>query len=407
MTSQQQNPSMQREHEQVQKPEDDEISLIEILIALGEVKYFVMKLTAAVTALAVVYVLVVTPTYTARTVIIPPQQQQSSAASALASLGALAGVAGAAAGIKSSDEMYIAFMQSNSMLDALIKKFDLLQRYESKTQEGARTRLKESVKIASDKKSGLITIEADDHDPEFAARLANAYVEEFRGLLGRLAVTDAQQRRVFYEQQIQRTQLAQGEAEVRLKEAKERSGLQISALIAESDVKASAEMRAQIAAGEVQLEALSRFATVQNSEYQRLASRIAALRTELAKIEQGSGVSERFSPAQHEAVKAYRVIKAQEAMMTVLLAQYESARVDEAKEGPLVQQVDVAQPPERRSKPKRTLIVLVAAFAGLFLSVLLALLGRAWDRASEDPDSAGQLALLRQAWQIKRGRIMP
>ena len=130
MTSQQQNPSMQREHEQVQKPEDDEISLIEILIALGEVKYFVMKLTAAVTALAVVYVLVVTPTYTARTVIIPPQQQQSSAASALASLGALAGVAGAAAGIKSSDEMYIAFMQSNSMLDSLIKKFDLLQRYE-------------------------------------------------------------------------------------------------------------------------------------------------------------------------------------------------------------------------------------------------------------------------------------
>jgi uncharacterized protein involved in exopolysaccharide biosynthesis len=377
---------------------EEEISLIDLAIALGEEKQFILKFTVGIASLAVVYSLLATPIYTAHTVIIPPQQQQSSAASALASLGALAGMAGAAAGIKSSDEMYIAFMQSDSMLDALIERFKLMDRYESKTHVAARETLKHAVKVTSDKKSGLITIEVEDKDSKFSAELANAYVDELRNLIGRLAVTDAQQRRVFYEQQIQRTQQSQAEAEVRLKQAKEKSGLQVSALVADSDVKASAEMRGQIAALEVQLEAMSRFATPQNPDFQKVSSRLSALRSQLAKIEQGSGVDAKFTPAEHEAVKAYRQIKAQEAMMSVLLAQYESARVDEAKEGPLVQQVDVALEPERRSKPKRAIIVVVSAFAGLFLSVLIAFVRRAWRKAQENDSSSQQLDDLRRAW---------
>ena len=383
-------------------PQDDEISLIDLAIALGEEKKTLFLVPAITTTLAVVVSLLMTPIFTAKTVMMPPQQQQSGAASALASLGGLAGLAGAAAGIKSPDEMYIAFMQSETLQNALIEKLKLKERYEAKTQADTRKGLKENVKISADKKAGLITIEADDKDPEFAAQLANAHVDELRHLMGRLAVTDAQQRRVFYEQQIAKTQEDLALAEANFRAAKEKSGMQVTAVIAESGVKASAELRGQIAAREVQMQAMGRFATAQNPDLQRLGSELSALRAQLGKIEQGSGADDKTSPLQQMAVKAYRDIKAREAMMGVLVAQYESARVDEAKEGPLIQQVDVAVAPERKSKPKRAIMVFVSAFAGLFFGMLIAFVRRAIRKTAENAGISGQMVQLKAAWRFKR-----
>jgi uncharacterized protein involved in exopolysaccharide biosynthesis len=382
-------------------PEDDEISLIDLAIALGEEKKTLFAIPAITTTLAIVASLLMTPIFTAKTVMMPPQQQQSGAASALASLGGLAGLAGAAAGIKSPDEMYIAFMQSESMQNGLIEKLDLKDHYKAKTMGDARNALKSVVRIAADKKASFITIEVEDQDPAFAAQLANAHVDELRTLLGRLAVTEAQQRRKYYEQQIAKTQEDLANSESDFRAAKEKSGMQVTAVIAEAGVKASAELRGQIAAREVQLQAMSRFATAQNPDMQRMGSELSAMRAQLSKIEQGSGDGLKSSPIQQQSVRAYRDIKVREAMMNVLVAQYESARVDEAKEGPLVQQVDVASTPERRSSPKRARIVIVAAFAGLFLGVLIAFVRRAVRKAGEDPASAGQMQMLKKAWQLK------
>ncbi len=382
--------------------DQDEISLLDLAIALGEEKKTLFAIPVITTTLAIVVSLLMTPIFTAKTVMMPPQQQQSGAASALASLGALAGLAGTAAGVKSPDDMYIAFMQSESMQRAVIEKLGLKERYNAKTMTDARNALKGAVKIASDKKAGLITIEADDKDPELAAKLANIHVEELRNLMGKLAVTDAQQRRVFFEQQIAKTQEELAQAEANFRAAKEKSGIQVTAVIAEGSVRASAEMRGQIAAKEVQMQAMSRFATPQNPDVQRLGSELGALRAQLAKIEQGSGGEERTSPLQQLAVKSYRDIKAREAMMGVLVAQYESARVDESREGPLIQVVDAAQAPERKSKPKRAIIVLVAAFAGLFLGVLVAFVRRAIRTAASSPESGAQMAKLKEAWRFKR-----
>ncbi len=393
--------SEQTTNTSVDSVEEDEISLLDLAIALGEEKKTIFAIPAITTTLAIVVSLLMTPIFTAKTVMMPPQQQQSGAASALASLGALAGLAGGAAGIKSPDEMYIAFMQGESLQNAVIDKLRLQERYEKKTLFETRDHLKGMVKIASDKKSGLITIEADDKDPEFAAKLANTQVEELRNLMSRLAVTDAQQRRVFYEQAITKTQNELAEAEANFRSAKEKSGMQVTAVIAETSVRAGAEMRAQIAAKEVQLSAMGSFATPQNPDVQRLGGELAALRSQLKKLEQGSGADEKSSPLQQLAVKSYRDIKAREAMMGVLVAQYESARVDEAKEGPLIQQVDVALPPERKSKPKRAIIVLVSAFAGLFLGVLVAFVRRAMRKASENPETSGQIAKLKAVWLLK------
>jgi uncharacterized protein involved in exopolysaccharide biosynthesis len=292
-------------------------------------------------------------------------------------------------------------MQSESLQRAVIEKLGLQERYQKKTIFETREALKGVVKIASEKKSGLIIIEADDKDPEFAAKLANTHVEELRNLMGKLAVTDAQQRRVFFEQQIAKTQEELAQAEANFRAAKEKSGMQVTAVIAEGSVRASAEMRGQIAAKEVQMQAMSRFATPQNPDVQRLGSELGALRSQLAKIEQGSGGEDRTSPLQQLAVKSYRDVKAREAMMGVLVAQYESARVDESREGPLIQVVDAAQAPERKSKPKRAIIVLMSAFAGLFLGVLVAFIRRALRKASENPQSAQQLSQLKSAWRWK------
>lgn len=385
--------------------EDDEVSLIDLAIALGEEKKTLFAVPAMTTTLAIVVSLLMTPIFTAKTVMMPPQQQQSGTASALASLGALTGLAGGAAGgigIKSPDEMYIAFMQGESLQNAVIKKLGLQERYGEKTLVDTRKELKEKVKIVSDKKSGLITIEADDKDPEFAAKLANTHVEEFRSLMGRLAVTDAQQRRVFFEQAIAKNQTELAEAEANFRTAKEKSGMQVTAVIAETAVRAGAEMRGQIAAKEVQLAAMSNFATPQNPDVQRFAGELSALRSQLNKLEKGSGGDEKSSPMQQLAVKSYRDMKAREAMAGVLVAQYESARVDESKEGPLIQVLDVAQAPERPSKPKRAIIVLVSAFAGLLLGVLLAFARRAIRKAKENPDTYGQFQKLRGAWSIRR-----
>ncbi len=377
--------------------DEDEISLIDLLITLGKEKKFILSLTSIVILVAVVVSLLMTHLYTAKTVLMPPQQQQSSAASALASLGALAGLAGGAAGVKNPDEMYVAFMGSDRFLNALIERFHLQERYHTKTLVDTRTLLKSKAKVMPDKKSGLISIEFEDEDPQFAADVANAHVQELGHMLDVLAVTDAQQRRVFFESQIKKVQENLSSAEIAFRQAKEKSGLQVTSVIAETGVRASAELRGQIAAREVQLQSLSRFATAQNPDVQRIASELSAERAQLQKLEQGSGQVV-GTTLQLEAVKSYRDMKVQEAMLEVLIKQFELARVDEAKEGPLIQVVDLATPPERRSKPKRTLIVLASALAGLFLSVLLAFLKVSLRNVNQTPDGKIQLGLLKKAW---------
>jgi uncharacterized protein involved in exopolysaccharide biosynthesis len=381
--------------------DDDEISLLDLAIALGEEKKTLFAFPTVFGAVAVAAALFMTPIFTAKTVMMPPQQQQSGAASALASLGALAGIAGSAAGIKSPDEMYVAFLQSVTLQNALIEKFKLKERYNAKTMIDAQTALKGAVRISSDKKSGLLSIEVDDKDPAFAAELANAHVEQLKHMLGQLAVTEAQQRRVFYEQQMLKTQDALAQAEADFRAAKESSGMQVTAVIAEAGVRASAELRAQIASREVQLQALGRFATPQNPDLQRISSELSAMRAQLSKLEQGTGGADKATPTQQAAVKAYREIKAREAMMGVLTAQYESARVDEAKEGPLVQQVDVATAPERKAKPKRAMIVIVATLAGLFLGVLVAFVRQAMKKSAKDPETAQRWSQLKKAWSLR------
>jgi uncharacterized protein involved in exopolysaccharide biosynthesis len=376
--------------------DEDEISLIGLFITLGNEKKFILGLTFLVTLIAVVITLWMAPVYTAKTVIMPPQQLQSSASSAMVTLGAMAGISGVASA-KTQDDMYVAFMGSDSFLNNLIERFHLQEKYQTKTLVDARTHLKSKVKVMPDKKSGLISIEFDDEDPVFAAEVANAHVQELGHLLDRLAVTDAQQRRVFFENQIKKVQEYLSSAEMNFRQAKEKSGLQVTTILAETGVRASAQLRGQIAGKEVQLQSLSRFATSQNPEVQRIASELSAERSHLLKLEQGSGQVV-GTTLQLEAIKAYRDMKVHEAMLEVLIKQFELARVDEAKEGPLIQVVDMASPPERKSKPRIAMIVFVSALAGLFLAALFVYLRIGLKIMKQTQHGQTQLGLLKKAW---------
>ena len=381
---------------------ENDIDFIELAITLGQEKKTILQIAGSFTLIGIVTSLLMTPVYTAKTIIIPPQTQAAGGMSAaLASMGSLAGLGGAigVGGLmgKSPDETYLAFMRSESVQNGVIKSLGLQERYEKKSMLSTREQLKDNVVLTSDKKAGLISIETQDKDPEFAVKLANQYVEEFRRVIDRLAVTDAQQRRLFFEQQIKKVQQGLLTAELAFREAREKSGMQVTAVLAETGVKASAEIRSQIAAKEVQLQAMGTFTTVQNPDTQRTASEIGALRAQLNKFERGSGHSN-ASPLQKEAINAYRDVKVQEAVLEVLTKHYEVARVDEAKEGALVQQVDVATPPEKRSKPKRTLIVILSAMSGLFLGVIAAFIRSAMRRVAQAPEKSQQIQKLKSVW---------
>jgi tyrosine-protein kinase Etk/Wzc len=382
--------------------QEDGIDFLEWAITLGQEKKTILQIAGSFTLVGILTSLLMTPVYTAKTIIIPPQAQAAGGMSAaLASMGSLAGLGGAigVGGLigKSPDETFLAFMRSESVQNGVIKSLDLQGRYEQKSMLATREQLKSNVKLTSDKKAGLITIEVEDKDPEFAAKLANQYVEEFRNIIDRLAVTDAQQRRLFFEHQIKKVQQALLTAELAFREAREKSGMQVTAVLAETGMKASAEMHSQIAAKEVQLQAMGRFTTDQNPDTQRTASEIGALRAQLNKFERGSGHSN-ASPLQKEAINAYRDVKVQEAVLEVLIKHYEVARVDEAKEGALVQQVDVATPPEKRSKPKRTLIVLISALSGVLFSLLFVLIRSSIGQKALTQEKAEQIQKLKNVW---------
>lgn len=394
------------EKKQQHIPQDSNgIGVIEIITVIGEEKRTVFWIALVLTLAGLCISLLMANIYTAKTTFLPPQQNQSGAAAALASLGSLAGLAGGSIGVKSPDEMYVALLQSESLQNNLIQQFKLQALYGQKTLSGTRNVLKSIVKITADKKSGIISIEADDKSPTFAAQLANAHVEQLHKLLDRLAVTEAQQRRMFFEQLIVKAKEALAVAELASKKAQETSGIVSLDAQTASSIKVAAELRAQIALREVQIRAMGSYATSQNSDMQRLAAELAALHSQLDKLEQGTGQTQKPSNDKTSDalanLRAFREVKYQEAVLETLIKQYELARVEEAKEGPLIQQVDIAIVPERKSKPKRALIVIMAAMGGLMLGLLVAFLRNALRKATSDPELAASFKAMRQAWRIK------
>lgn len=304
------------------------------------------------------------PTFTSTTTFLPPQQQQSVAASALSSLGALAGLAGGA--VKSPADEYVSLMQSVTVSDRMIDRFKLMQVYDKKYRFQTRKTLSESVAMSIGKKDGMISISVEDTDPARAAAMANQYVEELRQMTTVLAVSEAQQRRMFFEKQMNEVKGRLTAAQTAL----QASGFDAGALKVEPRSAADeyARLRAEMTAAEVRLQTLRHSLTETTPEVQQQAATLQALRAQVAQLEQstlGNGSTPDY-------VSKYREFKYQETLFDLMAKQYELARVDESREGALIQVVDPAQASEHKSGPKRALIAAACALlAALAFSVRL------------------------------------
>ena len=387
------------------KPESDEneISLLELLVILAKHKKLILGTTFGVAVLSAVVSLLLPNIYTGTAKVLPPQQSQSTAAMMLGQLGGLAGLAGGSLGLKNPNDLYVGMVKSRTVADSIIKRFDLQKLYEKDTMVDTRKVLANNTTVLAGK-DGLITIEFEDRDPSRAAAVANAYVEELDKLTQVLAVTEAAQRRLFFERQLQQAKEDLSEAEVALQKTQEETGLIKLDDQGRALIEAVAALRGQISAKEVELRAMRTFTTEKNPDYVRTQQQLAGLRTELAKLErtQASGQGDimlstgKVPESGLEYLRKYRDVKYQEAIFELLAKQFEAAKLDEAKEAAIIQVVDKAVAPDRKSKPKRALIVILATLTAGLISLLWVFVLEARERASRDPVQAARLAALRR-----------
>ena len=382
-----------------------EVDAIAVLQVLANHKIRILQVTLGAALLALIVAMLLPKMYTATTTVLPPEQNQSSATAMLGQLGAITGLGSMDLGLKSPDDLFVAMLQSRTIADRLIDRFDLRRAYSVKQYQAARRELAERSDIVAEKE-GLISISVADRDPKRAADLANAYVDLLHELNDNLAITEAGQRRVFYQQQLDTERDALAQSEVALKQVEEKSGLIQPDAQGRAIVSAVADMRAQVAIHEVQLQSMRTYATDNNPEVKRAQQELAGLRAQLAKLERNTGelgngnlqVPTRQLPAAElEYLRQLRDVKYHEALYEFLSKQLEASRIDEAKDAILVQVVDKAVIPERKSSPRRTLIVLVTALVAFLLSCLGVLLTETLRRKQQDPDERVRLQQLRQS----------
>jgi uncharacterized protein involved in exopolysaccharide biosynthesis len=373
--------------------ENDDSGAVDVLdLVLPLVQHWMLILFGAlgvgVVALGVSFLL--PASYTSRTVFLPPQQQQSAAAAAIAQLGALSGLVGAAAGVKSPAEQYVALLQSTTIADRLIDEFKLMEVYNVQYRFHARRTLASRARVSLGKRDGLITVEVDDLSPQRAADLANRHVDELRRLTSELALTEVQQRRIFFETQLAQTRDRLTAAQ----QALQGSGFSQGALRA--DARASAEgyarLRAETTAAEVRLQTLRRALADNAPEVQQALSTVAALRGQLAKLESTADTD--GSP---DYVGKFREFKYQETLFDLFARQYELARLDESREGSLIQVVDVAKPAEWKSKPKRSVIAVAATIVAALLLAIFVVVRHLWRNAAVQPQTAAKVESVRAA----------
>ncbi len=341
------------------EPAADDLSLADFAAALLKRWRLVIgaPLLASVLGLGGSYL--IKPTFTSRTSFLPPQQQQGAAGGALASLGALAGLAGG--GIRNTGDQYLVFVQSRTIADRMIDRFKLQELYEAKTRDDARTDLATNMRVNLGRKDGLITLEVDDHDPQRAQQMATAFVEELRHMAAGLALTEAQQRRVFFEGQLKDIRAKLEAAQLAL----QNSGVSVGTIRTEpkATAEALARLQAELTAATVRLSVLRGGLSDQAPEVQQQLSIIEGLRAAVARQGESSG-----SEQQSGYIAAYREYKYQEALFDLMARQYELAKVDESRDGGQLQMVDTPQVPEKKTKPKRSFIMM-GAFGVALLGV--------------------------------------
>jgi len=382
-------------------------TFLAVLVVLARRKWLILWMTIGFAAAACAVSFIIPPEYTATILILPPQQGSSlgSALGDLGGLSSLAGLASSALGMKNSADLYVSMLKSESVEDAVIQKYALLREYHKKYFYDARKRLEWHTTIDGSKKDGLIRLSFEDHNPARAAEIANGYIEILRSLSQHLAITEAAQRRVIFEQQLEKTKTDLTNSEEALKQTELSTGVVQIDSQARALIESAARIRAEITAKEVQIQAMQTYAGEGNPDLQDEEQELASLRNQFGQLVGSNGTAtddlfpskENVPEATLEYARKLRDVKYNEAVYEVLARQLEIAKIDEAKEGGFLQIVNPAITPERRSFPKRGWFTLGAAALGFSLGIIFALLEVRLAKMRANPAEAAQLAQLNEA----------
>jgi uncharacterized protein involved in exopolysaccharide biosynthesis len=384
----------------------DRVELVRVILLR---KIVVATFVLAFGVVACILVWLIKPSYTARATFLPPNSLSATSSLPLAQLGALGGAGGLLGGIKDPSMIYAGILGSRTVADELIQEFNLQTVYETKKLSATERRLAGHTKFIPGKDS-LITISVEDTDPRRAADLANAYLKALSVQNNRLVLTEAGQRRAFFEQQLEKEKDQLADAEIELARTEMQTGMIRPSGQAGVQIDAIAQTRAAISSREIQLSALSQGATAQNPQVVRLGSEIAELKGQLSRLENSNtkgSLGDVMVPISKvpeltlEYVRRDREVKYNEALYELLLRQYESAKLDESRTAPLVQIVDTAVVPDTKSGPPRTLLVLLAMFAGGVLGIAWVTLPHMWERKMQSPANAANWRLIQEAARFR------
>lgn len=397
---------------------ESEVSLLDIAILLLANKRFIFRFVLGTMVLAIIVSLLLPVRYESKIVLLPPAQNSSIASSllgqlgGLGSLGSLASLAGGSFGIKNPADMYVSLLTSRTVEDAMIQRFGLMHEYRKKRMSDTRKEFERRTTAVAGAKDGLIRLSVEDSDPHRAAELANGYVEEFRKLSATLAITEAARRRLFFEQQLQQAKDSLTAAEDAMTKTQQTTGvLQIDSQ-ARALIESAAVLRGQVVAKQVQIEGMRSFATDDNPNVILAKQELAALQAQLEKVagsqtDVGSDINlskGRVTQAGMEYLRRLRELKYQETVFELLAKEFEVAKLDEAREGSIVQVVDNAVPADKKSSPHRTLIVLGSTVLGFFVAASWVLVRQRFAIASELPENRQRLRILKGLWRSKTNK---
>ena len=391
------------------RAEAEGVDVLDLILSLLRAKFRIALWTFVSLVVGLGIALLLKPVFTATAVIMPPQQERSSVGALMGQLGALGGLgSGASAsslGLKNPADLYVGILKSRTIADSLIDRFHLQEAYHQKLRMEARKVLRRNSQFEA-ANDGLIYIRVQDQNPEQAAALANAYVDELHMMNSKLAISQAAQRRLFYDQQLAAERNALAASEDDLKQTEEKTGLIQLSGQAEMTIRNIAEARAQIASSEVQLGVAQTYATDQNPEIMRLQQEISALKNQLAKLEDANQrivpgdvqiPGGRVAAAGIEYMRKLRELRYHESLFELLTKQREAASIDEAKSAPIIQVVDQAEVPERKSGPSRVLITLGLGLLGFLLASAWAIVADIFAGMRRSPAHAARFDQIQQA----------
>jgi len=389
---------------------------VEWLWLLWDRRRFLARVAVYGLVVSTIIAFIIPKRYESTTRLMPPDTQSGSGIAMMAAFAArgsptLGGLAEDLLGVKSSGALFVDVLQSRTVQDRLVDRFDLRKVYHVRYWQDARKDLANYTAISEDHKSGVITITVTDHDPHRAAQLAQAYVDELDRLVAEVSTSSARRERIFIEQRLQAVKQGLDSASRQFSEYASKNTTIDLAAQAKATVEAAAKLEGELIAAQSELEGLEQIYTKNNVRVRSLQARVDELRRQLHKI--GGDTSDpppdksaapgKTSDQEFPSIRQlpllgvkwadlYRETKIQETVYELLTQQYELVKIEEAKAIPVVKMLDAANVPEKKSSPHRLMLMVLGTLLALSGGTML-ILGTSFWRQIDPQDPRKQLGM--------------